>query len=81
MSDLSNLTTDELLQRLKSMRNVQLIVSLIFAVILAAWVILGYWKTNMPVFIITMVMAFLMIVITNTRSQKLKAVLAERNQD
>lgn len=81
MSDLSNLTTDELLQRLKSMRNVQLIVSLIFAVILAAWVILGYWKTNTPVFIITMVMAFLMIVITNARSQKLKAVLAERNQD
>lgn len=56
-SKLSEMSTGELKNRLSAVRKVQITIGVIFLVIILAWVVLGYWKTNVPVFIATLCVA------------------------
>ena len=52
---LSTLTDDELHAKLKTHNTLQFTTAGIYVVIILAWIVLGYWRTNLPVFIITVV--------------------------
>lgn len=56
-SKLSEMTMDELRSKLNAARKIQITIGVIFLVIILAWVVLGYWKTNTPVFITTLCVA------------------------
>ena len=51
------LTDEELHAKLKTFKTLQATTTGIFLVIILAWIVLGFWKTNLPVFIITVVCA------------------------
>ncbi len=54
--DYKDMTTEQLEAKLASTKPIQITVAIIFAVIIMAWIIGGYWLQNMPVFIVTVVM-------------------------
>lgn len=54
---ISDLSTEELQSKFKAAQSIQRTVLGIFVVIVLAWVLLGYWRTNLPVFISTLVVA------------------------
>ena len=58
---MSELTTAELTNKLKTISALSNTTFIIFAVIVAAWVGLGYWRTNLPVFISTLSLAIVFI--------------------
>ncbi len=76
--DLTALPLDALRARLKSTQAIQRTVAGIFAVIVLAWVVLGYWKTNTPVFISTVAMGVAAVAITSIAPRALKAELVRR---
>lgn len=51
--DLSTLSVEELESALKGKQTLLRTVMAIFGVIIAAWIVLGYWRENTPVFIST----------------------------
>ena len=53
--DLSTLSVEELESALKGKQTLLRTVVAIFGVIIAAWIVLGYWRENTPVFISTVV--------------------------
>lgn len=75
---LARRTTDELEARLRTMRGVQYAVSGIFALIILAWIVLGYWTRNVPVFISTVVMALGLSMIMMFSRRPLVAELRRR---
>ena len=77
--DLTSLSTDELRAKLKSTQAVQRTVAGIFAVIVLAWIVLGYWRTNTPVFISTIAMGVAAVVATSTAPRAVQAELARRD--
>ncbi len=80
MPAIDEMTDDELKQKLKAARSLQLVVGGIFGVIIAAWVILGYWRSNVPVFISTIAMGLTSIAITNISPQKIATELKRRKK-
>ena len=54
---LSTLSDDELQGKLKTSNSIAVTTTSILVVIILAWVVLGYWKTNVPVFISTICVA------------------------
>ena len=56
-SKLSKLTLEELQGKLKVVNSLQITTLGIFAFIILAWIVLGYWKENVPVFISTIAVA------------------------
>lgn len=50
-------TTDQIEAKLKKFKVVQWTTMMIFAVIILIWIFLGYWRSNLPVFISTVAMA------------------------
>lgn len=55
--DLESMTVEALESKLKGAVLLRRIVIGIFALILGAWIVLGYWRSNTPVFITTIVLA------------------------
>ncbi len=53
---LAEMTTEELKSKLKTINSLLYTLIVIFTVIVIAWLALGYWKTNLPVFITTICM-------------------------
>jgi hypothetical protein len=78
MSKHSNLSIEELRSLLKSARAIQITTGSIFAVIILTWVVLGYWRTNVPVFISTVAMGLFLVAATNSSTLALNAELAKR---
>lgn len=76
---LAEQTTDELKSKLATIRTVQLTVAVIFAVIILAWVILGYWRTNLAVFISTIAMGMTTVAATTALQGGLVAELKKRD--
>ncbi|PWN06002.1 hypothetical protein [Rhodohalobacter mucosus] len=52
---LHDIPTDELKRLIKNRRLITLNILIIFAVIILAWIFLGYWRENLLVFISTIV--------------------------
>lgn len=55
--DLSTLTDQELESKLKIVSTIAATTTGIFIVIILVWLLLGYWKSNVPVFISTICVA------------------------
>ncbi len=49
--------TEELQSNLRAIKKIHLTTLIIFAVIISAWIIGGYWRQNTPVFISTVTLA------------------------
>ncbi|TVQ65498.1 MAG: hypothetical protein EA360_09320 [Balneolaceae bacterium] len=54
---LSDLTLDELKSKQAKIKTIQISVAVIFALILGAWFVLGYWKENLALVGMTAVLA------------------------
>ena len=54
---MAKFTDDQLRAKLKTAVAMQRTVLIIFGAIVLAWIVLGYWRTNTPVFIVTVVMS------------------------
>lgn len=51
------MTVEQLRAKIGAIKKVQAAIMVIFAIIILAWIVLGYWKDSLPVFISTVVMA------------------------
>ncbi len=80
MADLSDMTDEELAAKLKTAVAVNVTVSVIFTLIVIAWVALGYWKTNVPVFVSTITMGLMSFLITSAAPRRLRSEIARRSQ-
>ena len=78
MSDYSKMSDQELEDKLKSLKQIQRIVGIIFALIILAWFILGYWRTNTPVFISTVVLALFIYIFSGRGAGQISAELDRR---
>lgn len=54
---------EELKARLNMIRSIHLVFTAVFCLIILAWIVFGYWSTNLPVFISTLAMAVAVFVI------------------
>lgn len=77
--DLTALSTDALRAKLKSTQAIQRTVAGIFAVIVLAWIVLGFWRTNVPVFISTIAMGIAAVSATSMAPRAVQAELARRD--
>ena len=76
---LEQCTTDELEARCRSMRGVQYAISGIFALIILAWLVLGEWSENLPMFISTVMMGVALSIIMALTRRPLVAEIRRRN--
>lgn len=79
--DISQLPIEALQQRMKAARTIQRTVIAIFAVIVIAWIVLGYWRDNLPVFISTIAMAVATVSVTSVAPRNLRAEIEKRRLD
>lgn len=77
--DFTSLSPEALRQRLKSALTIQRTVVGIFTIILLAWIVLGFWRTNIPVFIVGVAMAMAAVAATSVSPRALKAELRRRD--
>ena len=77
-NDLSQLSTEALQQRMKAMQTINRTAIGIFAIIVLAWIVLGYWRDNTPVFISTVVLAVGIGFITSIAPRNLRAEIERR---
>ncbi len=80
MADLTRLNVEELNGKLKAVKSVQTTCTVIFAIIILAWIVLGFWKTNLPVFISTVAMACILVLTNNLSRAAITAEIAKRNR-
>ena len=78
MNKHSDLSIEELKGKLKKVRTIQMTTGSIFLVIILAWLVLGYWKTNLPVFISTVAMGIVCVAAASASLTALNAELAKR---
>jgi ABC-type transport system involved in cytochrome c biogenesis permease component len=77
-SNLSQMSVEDLNAKLRTVRTLQRTVGAIFFLIVLAWVMLGYWKTNTPVFISTLCVAVASLTAVTASSSGLRAELRKR---
>ncbi len=76
--DNSQLSIQALQQRLRAVQAIQRTVLAIFALIILAWIVLGYWRDNLPVFITTVTMAVATGAATSIGPRSLRAQIKKR---
>ncbi|MCL4844148.1 MAG: hypothetical protein KJZ79_20010 [Bryobacteraceae bacterium] len=77
-SKLSEMSVEDLKNKLNTVRKMQMTVGGIFVVIILAWLVLGYWKTNVPVFISTLCVAVGSLTAMTASSAGLRSELKKR---
>lgn len=75
---LAEQSTDELESTLRSVKSLQRTVLGIFVVIIVAWIALGFWRQNTPVFISTIAVALAAIASTLASRRGVEAELEKR---
>ncbi len=75
---LKEMTTEELQSKLKDSRTLSRVILGISLLIIALWIVLGYWRSNLPVFISTVVMFVAILTTTFALRQGLIAELRKR---
>ena len=78
--NLTELSTEQLRGKLKAVQSILWTVAGIFTLIVAVWVVLGYWRTNLPVFITTLTMAVTLPLVIFASMGGIKAELKRREQ-
>jgi hypothetical protein len=77
-NDLAQLTTDALRSNLKAAQAIERTVLGIFVVIVLAWIVLGYWRKNVAMFLGTLSLACGAWAIVSVGPRRLRAELARR---
>ena len=77
----TELTTEQLEAKLKSIRVIHMTTVAIFAIIILVWIVLGHWRENLPVFISTVAMAVAISTLQFSSRSCLKSELKRRRQD
>ena len=75
---LSDMPTDELRRQVQAMRKVHTVIIGIFAVIVLVWLVGGYWRQNIPVFISTVAMSVAITAMQIASRGRLQKELARR---
>ena len=75
---LTHVSTAELERKLTQSRTATRVVGIIFLVIVVAWILLGYWRSNVPVFISTIAMGMAGTAATVASRSGLQAELRRR---
>lgn len=78
MSELSDLSINEVEAKLHAVKRTRLIVSVIFGLIILAWIVLGYWRDNTPAFIATIALAGGILAMQTNSQQQLTKELEKR---
>ncbi|HMO16256.1 MAG TPA: hypothetical protein PKD64_18685 [Pirellulaceae bacterium] len=78
MGKLEDLSIEELNQKLKATKTIRLTVAMIFGVVILASVVLGYWHSNMPVFISTIVLGLSSVVVTSVAPLNIASEIKRR---
>lgn len=78
MGKLENLSIQELEHKLKVTKTLRITVGVIFGIIVLAWIVLGYWHSNLPVFISTVVMGLTSLVVTSISPRHIAAEIRRR---
>ncbi len=73
-----DLPDEALLSKYRAVRSIQRTVIVVFAIIIGAWILLGYWKTNLPVFIATVAMGVFVVLSQSGVSGALGAEVRKR---
>jgi len=73
-------STAELTSNLNAAKKVHLVTMIIFGVIILAWVVGGYWRKNVPVFISTVAMALAISAVQIASRSGLVAELKRRGE-
>lgn len=76
--DPTTLTTAQLEAKLESAVTLQRTVLIIFGVIVLAWIVLGYWRTNTLVFIVTLATSVAVSASTVASRRGLRREIARR---
>lgn len=76
--NLATLSVEELRTRLAKAKTLQRTVWIIFGLIILAWIVLGFWRENTPVFIINVVLGVAVSAITTAPRRALEQELAKR---
>lgn len=79
--DWAELDIKSLETKFKAARTLQRTVIGLFAVIVLAWVILGFWRSNPPVFISTIAMGLAATGSVSIAPSRLKAAIRKREED
>lgn len=78
MGKLENSSIQELEQKLKVTNTLRITVGVIFGIIVLAWIVLGYWHSNLPVFISTIVMGLTSLLVTSISPRHIAAEIRRR---
>lgn len=76
--DLSTVSDAELEGRLKSSKTIQLTTMILFALILGAWLVLGYWREKLPMFSATVAVAVVLTAIQSGRRTAIEREVRRR---
>jgi hypothetical protein len=75
---LADVPTDELTRQLAAVRKVHLVITGIFAVIVLTWIVGGYWRQSLPVFVSTVAMSVAITAMQFSMRARLEKELARR---
>lgn len=80
MSKLEAMSVEQLEGKLRATKAIRLTIGIIFAVIILAWIVMGYWRTNIPVFVSTVVMGLSTVGVTSIGPVSIAAEINRRKQ-
>jgi LytS/YehU family sensor histidine kinase len=78
MTTIDEMSGDELKQKLKATRAIQITIGGILGVIILTWILSGYWRTNLAVFISTIAMGVTTVAITSVAPRRFAAEIKRR---
>lgn len=71
-------TTESLHASLRSLKSIHITTTLVFCAIILAWVLLGYWRSNLPLFLSTLAIAVGTVTAQYASANGIRAELARR---
>ena len=81
MSEPTSETIAEMEAKLNKAKKTQMTVMIIFGLIILAWLVLGYWRENIPVFISTVALAIAISFASGAGARKLSADIENLKSD
>jgi len=78
--DLSGVSDAELEGKLTASKRIQLTTMILFAVILAAWLVLGEWRERLPLFMSTVAVAVVLTAVQSASRTAIERELRRRRE-
>ena len=81
MADKPEPTIESMEKTLKAAQTARWVVATIFALIILAWIALGYWRTNVPVFVATIAMGLTSFVAASAGANAMASKIEAKKND